>query len=134
MAVSRSKIRTAKKIRSKIDYPDDVLAMTMVNELELTKVKIYHHHPQNLTEKERLGLEELCDNHDIKIKPADKGSAIVIQNTKDYIKEAERQLVDEMFYKPLPTNPTDKHNNIIKKRINGFLDSGEITRTLMIIC
>ena len=36
---------------------------------------------------------------DIIIKPADKGSAVVVLNKKDYIAEGMRQLSDTKFYK-----------------------------------
>jgi hypothetical protein len=45
----------------------------------------------NLTKPEREALLVLQNNTDIVIKPADKGSAVVIQNTTDYIKEGLRQ-------------------------------------------
>ena len=47
-------------------------------------------------------------NH-IGIKPADKGSAVVIQNTKDYVAEGLRQLKNEKFYKESPVDLTDVH-------------------------
>ena len=52
----------------------------------------------NLTRKERTALNNLSKNHSIVIKPADKGSSIVIQDKQNYIKEAERQLNNPQHY------------------------------------
>uniref|UniRef100_A0AAR2ILA8 Uncharacterized protein n=1 Tax=Pygocentrus nattereri TaxID=42514 RepID=A0AAR2ILA8_PYGNA len=43
-----------------------------------------------------------CWDKSIIIKPADKGSAAVIMDRDSYIKEAERQLNQEEYYKKLP--------------------------------
>ena len=86
------------KERSKKDPknpPDALLYMIMANELDLACCKIYNPYPQNLSKNERNALKELADNRDIIIKPADKGSAIVIMDTQDYIKEGDRQLSDK---------------------------------------
>jgi hypothetical protein len=53
---------------------------------------------QNLTTQERESLQRLRSNPLITIKKADKGNAIVLMDTTDYIKEAERQLSDQNFY------------------------------------
>jgi hypothetical protein len=46
---------------------------------------------------------------DLTIKPADKGGAIVIWSTADYIKEAARQLSRRDHYRLLPSDPTTKY-------------------------
>ena len=43
---------------------------------------------------------------DIIITTADKGSAVVIMDTENYIKEANRQLSDKNNYKTIQINPT----------------------------
>lgn len=55
----------------------------------------------NLTSEEEIALEELQNLHSIIIKPADKGSTIVIMNKDDYCFEVMRQLQDQEFYRPL---------------------------------
>ena len=63
----------------------------------------------NLNPSERKALHELQDmvkNREIRISCADKGGAIVIQNTCDYLEEGQRQLQDAMYYKPLTVDPT----------------------------
>jgi hypothetical protein len=47
----------------------------------------------NLTPVERTALRNLRSNEDIVIKPADKGSAVVVMDKSAYIREAERQLM-----------------------------------------
>ena len=62
------------------------------------------------------------------IKKADKGSAIVVQNQSDYIKEGLRQLSDRDFYRLQEGNLTSYHNDIIGKEIERMVNSKEISR------
>lgn len=63
-------------------------------------------------------------------KPADKGSSVVIQNTQNYINEANRQLTVELHYKKLtePTHP-QSHNQITqllsKLKQNKYINNKE---------
>ena len=52
----------------------------------------------NLSKDEWKGLLELKKNPNIIIKKADKGIAVVIMDTVDYLKEGYRQLSDPNFY------------------------------------
>ena len=65
---------------------------------------------QNLSPGEKHALAEFRRNTDIVIKPADKGSAIVVQNREDYIQEGYRQLQDPNYYREVPTDLTALHN------------------------
>lgn len=56
---------------------------------------------QNLTKEEFLALRDLRMNNNIIIKPADKGSMVVILDKINYIMEVERQLTDTEYYKKL---------------------------------
>ena len=47
---------------------------------------------------ERSALRDIQKRDDIIIKPADKGSAVVVMDKTTYIQEAERQLSDCRFY------------------------------------
>ena len=71
----------------------------------------------NLTKKELEVLEQLKRCADIVITSADKGGAIVTQDTKHYIKEAERQLNNTKNYRPLPNDPTKTNNDTVNKII-----------------
>ena len=49
----------------------------------------------NLSKEEYLTMRNLQNDRNIVIKPADKVSAVVVWDRTDYLKEAERQLIDE---------------------------------------
>ena len=82
----------------------------------------------NLTKGEKLALAELSHNNQIVIKPADKGSAVVVMNREDYIREGMRQLNDNKFYIETPEDLTNKHNDEIIKLVNQLLDDQEISK------
>ena len=52
----------------------------------------------NLSSSETLAISQLQKNRNIVIKPADKGSAVVIMDREQYVLEAERQLTDPHYY------------------------------------
>lgn len=56
---------------------------------------------KNLNEDEIDALQELKKTKHIVIKPADKGSAVVVMDREQYILEAQRQLNDTTYYKKL---------------------------------
>ena len=58
-------------------------------------------------------MRDLQNNPDITIKPADKGGSIVIMNTVDYVKEAQRQLFNQDHYKTLDKDPKIPYNRYI---------------------
>lgn len=57
--------------------------------------------PDNLSGPERRALTDLTRNPNIIIKPADKGSKIIIMDRHQYLIEANRQLNNSTYYKPL---------------------------------
>ena len=52
----------------------------------------------NLTREEYLTMRNLQSDRNVIIKPADKGSAVVIWDRNDCLKEAEKQLSDKSTY------------------------------------
>ena len=60
-----------------------------------------HSAPTNLTSEETQALSELSRDKNIIIKPADKGSAIVIMDREQYLWEGYRQLGDAKYYSKL---------------------------------
>ena len=76
-----------------------------------------NHKKDNLTPAERQSLSNLRNNNDIVIKPADKGSSVVVQNKTDYIAEAQRQLSDDRFYRELDSDPTEEHAETVRKTL-----------------
>lgn len=59
-----------------------------VNMLKTSETFVSFKYP-NMTKEEIQALNELSDNHNITIKPADKGGGVVILNTSDYFAEAQ---------------------------------------------
>lgn len=93
-------------------------------------VREYNRHlgkRDNLTKAERASLKSLSTRNDVIIKPADKGGAIVILSTEDYLREGYRQLSDSKFYEPLTGDPTPQQTHIVTSKLKELLDSGEIT-------
>ena len=82
------------------DMPLEVLETIEKINADLSKLKIPNHH-SNLTDREIEAIENIKENKDIIIKPADKGSATVIMDKEKYINEGHRQLSDERYYKKL---------------------------------
>ena len=98
-----------------------------LNEIQLTKSRIISPKQKNLSAEEKSAIKGLFNDKSITIKPADKGGATVIQNTKDYITEAERQLKDKRFYKEIPNDLTHIHTHTINQYLNGLHKAGEIS-------
>lgn len=94
------------------------------------------HIKPNLNPAELKALQELQGNKDIIIKPADKGSAIVIFDRKQYLEEGYRQLNDKKYYsnleKPiyLDTVPMMEKiiDNLYKKKFINIVTARPITR------
>jgi reverse gyrase len=72
----------------------------MKEEFDLIKSDIKHnvdiHVPK--TDNRKISLRDIQERDDIIIKPADKGSAVVVMDKTTYLQEAERQLSDCRFY------------------------------------
>ena len=82
----------------------------------------------NLTQAERRAKVSLMKNNNIVIKKAVKGSTVVVENRKDYIKEGLRQLSDRKFYQLQEDNLTVHHNKLITEAVLQMLNSGEIDK------
>ena len=75
-------------------------------ESDIVKHKLPISKHDNLKPSERSALHSLQKREDIIIKPADKGSAVVVMDREHYFSEAKRQLNDYTFYKALDHDPT----------------------------
>ena len=73
--------------------------------MSLLECKISPRSKNDLTKQQWQGLKELGDNPEIVVKKADKGSAIVIMKTTDYLREGYSQLSDSNFYTKLTHDP-----------------------------
>ena len=56
-------------------------------------------------------LHSLMYDDQIIIKPADKGSTVVVWSKDDYLLEAYNQLIDTSFYQKCEGDPLKKFNN-----------------------
>lgn len=83
-----------------------------------SKFKISINKP-NLTREEVEALKSLQNNQFIVIKPADKGSAVVIMDRDQYIWEGNRQLLDKNYYiqlkKPIYLDTIPMVGKIVQK-------------------
>ena len=93
-------------------------AESLANQPSKNGFFINKNHQNNLNPNLRNSLKKLKNNPEIIIKPADKGGAVCILNRTDYIKEAERQLQNTKYYKPI--NKPKKFETI--PSINATLD------------
>ena len=94
----------------------DVIIETYLSCLEerLLDIEIPSKRFNNLTKEEREALYSLKDDRSIIIKGADKGSAVVVWDREDYLKEAYRQLDDKEVYEQIPDNPSVLANTLMK--------------------
>lgn len=74
----------------------------------------------NLTGEETKALKELRENKQIIIKPADKGSAVVILDRDQYLQEGYRQLNDTTYYSKLKKPIYLETLPIVEKIINNL--------------
>ena len=74
-----------------------------------------------------MGLKALTDNPEIVIKKADKGSAVVVMNTTDYLREGYRQLTDIKYYTKLPDDPTDNIAQKVRETLAQMRQKGLIS-------
>ena len=97
-------------------------------EQDLHRQKYKEPRKKNLTKEEYKGIKSLKNNRDIIIKPADKGSAVVILARESYINEGQRQLNDTKFYEKTTSNHTGEVINRINLHIHNMLQRGEISQ------
>ena len=100
-------------------------------ESDITSHKPNNPRHDNLTKAERQALFSLQRNNDIVIKPADKGSAVVVMDREHYISEAERQLSDSRHYKPLDHDPTDEFAKKVSLAVHSMYEDGHISEKNM---
>ena len=85
--------------------------------LGLLNRKTKHARKPNLAKEQLSSLRGLSDDPEIVIKKAAKGSAVVVMNITDYLREGCRQLNDTKFYTKLQYDPTEKIANSVTKTL-----------------
>ena len=83
-------------------FPPEIEEIGIILKQQIRRLAPSNPDKPNLTPEQTQALDLLRKNKDIVVKPADKGSAIVIMNRKDYILEADRQLAVARHYKSIP--------------------------------
>ena len=76
-------------------------------------------------------LYNLQKREDTVIKPADKGSAVVVIDWDHYVSKAERQLNDSAFYRPLDHDPTPEFAKQVLDTVREMHDQGHISERNM---
>ena len=94
----------------------DTVIETYLSSLEerLLDIDISSKRFNNLTKEERNALYNLRDDPTIIIKGADKGSAVVVWDREDYLKEASKQLEDKDVYEEVQNDPSTLINTIMR--------------------
>ena len=109
--------------------PPSLEAYITSNELGLQYYKHFPRGKDNLLPKERQALCQLKTiSQSVIIKQADKGSAVVLQDRRDYINEGFRQLNDPNYYEPQPTDLTPIHMDAISAIANRMTTDGELSK------
>ena len=89
----------------------------------------------NLNKEERNALYNLRDDPTIIIKDVDKGSAVVVWDGEDYLKEASKQLEDKGVYEEVQNDPSTFINTIMraleKIRMRGDLSNDTLNYFLV---
>ncbi|GAA6102481.1 uncharacterized protein LOC114849825, partial [Tachysurus ichikawai] len=82
----------------------------------------------NLSVPERRALIQLKSNRNVVIKPADKGSAVVIMDRAAYVREAHRQLHQPQYYQKLNQLLSDTTGPEVRKILTKLKEEGFINR------
>ena len=68
------------------------------------------------------------------IKPADKGSAIVIWDKQDYLKECQLQLGNKSVYEEVKRDPLQDVTQKICNTLLDMLGKGKLIKSYSVIC
>ena len=111
--------------------PTNLEAFIASNELDFNNRPIYSPpKKQNLSPNERLALKSLKQDNTIVIKPADKGTTVVVMNREDYLREGYKQLGDTKFYLQVEEDLTDKHVKEVRNAIEDMYQNGDIDESV----
>ena len=84
----------------------------------------------NLSKQENTAMHELLHNDKIIIRPADKGSGIVIVNREDYISKLREEMKNSDSYQETEGNRADKAVKYVKKLVNRMYREGAISKDM----
>ena len=100
-------------------------------EEEIIKIDEAGQNYPNLTKDEREALHDLMYDKNIVFKPADKGSAIVIWDKQDYLKECELQLGNKSVYEEVKRDPLHSVTQKIRNTLLDMLRKKEIDKKII---
>jgi hypothetical protein len=108
--------------------PANLEAFIAINDHNFNKRAMFKgNREKNLTPGEFKAISELQNLADkIIIRPADKGSAVVVQDRETYIAEANRQLTNPMFYMKVEEDLTPKHRGEVLAYIDKMFEEGDL--------
>jgi len=95
-------------------------------EEKLMNIKSEGSNYSNLSAVEQEALRSLRSDKSIVIKPADKGSGVVVWDREDYLREAERQLSDSEVYEKCESDPLPALQTKISKLLKNIKGKKEI--------
>ena len=82
----------------------------------------------NLSQEEEEAIQRLIRDESIVIRPADKGSGIVILDTDDYLSKLEQKVHDDATYKSITGDKTSQVGKQVQKLVSGLHQKGFIGR------
>lgn len=98
-----------------------------IDQRNLKSIRFQKESESNLTLGEQQALKELKTNTDIVIKPADKGSKVVIMDKFQYLTEAYKQLNNRKHYLPLKESIQLETQRMIRDIVQNLYEKKKIT-------
>ena len=95
---------------------------------ETASIRPTHFKP-NLSKAELTALNRLSKDQNLVIKPADKGSGIVVEDRENYIKAGLEHLADTKIYETVQTDPTTQLAEAINTYTSHLYNKGIIDHT-----
>lgn len=105
----------------------ELLELLIRDGQQLSQLK-YTPETPNLSTEEEKALDDLIGARDIVIKPADKGSVVVIMDQEDYKSEALRQLQNTEYYTPLAEPIYTETSKLISQELKKLYQKKFITK------
>ena len=97
---------------------------------EILNISAHGSNYSNLTGEEQEVLRNLSRDDNIIIKGADKGSAVVVWDREDYLKEAENHLGDNTTYEAVDGDPMPNLIQLVSTTLDIMARKGEIDKKM----
>ena len=105
------------------DSEADEIWYEVVKAIKQTKIP-----ESNISEGEREALKLLKKDRSIKVLPADKGTALVVMDSKEYDAKCLKFLSDKDTYEPLDYDPTTSLQKQLIDKLKAIKKSGNISK------